>query len=41
VTPSVSWNVTPTFISLDVWPPNSPDLNPVDYKVWGVMQHRI
>jgi len=19
----------------DLWPPNSPDLNPVDYKIWG------
>jgi len=26
---------TPAFISPDLWPPNSPDLNPVDYKVWG------
>jgi len=24
---------TPAFISLDLWPPNSPDLNPVDYKI--------
>jgi len=32
---------TPAFISPDLWPPNSPDLNPVDYKVWGVMQDRI
>ena len=24
----------------DVWPPNSPDLNPMDYGVWGeVMRH--
>ena len=29
---------TPAFISPDLWPPNSPDLNPVDYKIWGVMQ---
>jgi len=21
----------------DDWPPNSPDLNPLDYHVWGVM----
>jgi len=30
---------TPHFIgpSSDVWPLNSPDLNQVDYKVWGVM----
>jgi len=25
----------------DLWPPNSPDLNPVDYKIWGVMQQRV
>ena len=24
----------------DLWPSNSPDLNPVDYKVWGVVQQR-
>ena len=23
---------TPDFIGPDLWPPNSPDLNPVDYK---------
>jgi len=23
------------------WPPNSPDLSPVDYKIWAVMQHRV
>ena len=32
---------TPDFISPDLWPPNSPDLNPVDYKFWGVMQQRV
>jgi len=26
---------TPDFISLDLWPPNSRDPNPVDYKIWG------
>jgi len=25
--------VTPAFIRPDLWPPNSPDLNPVDYKI--------
>jgi len=32
---------TPAFISPNLWPPNSPDLNPVDYKIWGVMQDRV
>ena len=32
----------PRFIGPDLWPPpNSPDLNPVDYKVSGVMQERV
>jgi len=26
---------TPGFISPDLWPPNSPDLNPVDYRIWA------
>jgi len=31
---------TPDFIPPEVWPPNSPDLNPVDYSitVWTVVQ---
>jgi inhibitor of nuclear factor kappa-B kinase subunit alpha len=32
---------TPAFIPPTVWPPNSPDLNPVDYKIWGVLQERV
>jgi len=32
---------TPDFISSDQWPPNSPDMNPVDYKIWSVMQERV
>ena len=31
----------PDFISPDQWPPNSPDMNPVDYKIWAVMQERV
>lgn len=27
----------PDFITKDQWPPNSPDLNPLDYHVWGAM----
>jgi len=29
------------FIGPDLWPPNSPDLNLVDYKVRDVMQQRV
>ena len=32
---------TPAFISPDLWPPNRPDLNPVNYKICGVMQDRV
>jgi len=31
----------PDFISPDQWPPSSPDMNPMDYKIWAVMQHRV
>ena len=27
----------PDFVAKDQWPPNSPDLNPLDYHVWGAM----
>ena len=27
----------PDFIFPDQWPPNSPDMNSVDYKIWAVM----
>ena len=27
----------PDFIRKDEWPPNSPDLNPMDFCVWGMM----
>ena len=32
---------TPEFISPSLWPPNSPDLNPIDYKLWGILQDRV
>ena len=32
---------TPDFIAPDMWPPNSPDLNPVDYSIWSVMQQHV
>ena len=31
----------PDFISPSLWPPNSPDLNPVDYKIWSLVQERM
>ena len=31
---------TPQFITPLVWPPNSPDLNPVDYSVLSVLQEK-
>src|SRR6218665_3173034 len=30
----------PEIIEKDRWPPNSPDLNPIDYHVWGTMLER-
>jgi len=32
---------TPDFIPPDLWPPCSPDLNPVDYKICGCMQQCV
>jgi hypothetical protein len=34
---------TPDFIGPDLWPANSPDLNPVevDCRIWGLMQERV
>jgi len=32
---------TPDFILPSLWPPNSPDLNPVDYRVWGMAQECV
>jgi len=29
------------FITPDLWPPNSPGLNPVDYLICGVLQERV
>ena len=33
--------VTPDFIPPSLWPSSSPDLNPVDYAIWGIMQERV
>jgi len=32
---------TPDFIPPTLWPLNSPDINPVDYKIWGTLQQRV
>ena len=32
---------TPDFISPDQWPPNSPDMNPLEHKIWAVMKERV
>jgi len=32
---------TPEFTAPNLWPPNRPDLNLVDYGVWGLMQERV
>jgi len=32
---------TPDFIAPDMWPPNSPHLNPVDYAIWSIMQQCV
>ena len=31
----------PEFIEPEHWPPNSPDLNPVDYSVLGALQQMV
>ena len=31
----------PEFIEPKNWPPNSPDLNPVDYAAWGALQQMV
>jgi len=32
---------TPNFLAHNLWPPDSPYLSPVNYKIWAVMQHRV
>jgi len=32
---------TTDFIEPGMWPPNSPDFNPVDYAIWSVIQQRV
>ena len=30
-----------TLLQPNMWPPNSPDLNPVDYCVWSAMERNV
>ena len=32
---------TPEFIGKDDWPPQSPDLNPMDYHVWDSLSEKL
>ena len=31
----------PSFIEKDNWPPNSPDLNRLDYSIWDELVHTV
>nr|pir hypothetical protein C27H2.1 - Caenorhabditis elegans [Caenorhabditis elegans] len=31
----------PDFIAFNQWPPSSPDLNPMDYSVWSVLEAKV
>ena len=31
----------PGFITREEWPPNSPDLNPLDFSIWGIMKAKV
>jgi len=32
---------TPNFLVPNLWPPNNPDLSPVDYEIWAAMQRSV
>jgi len=34
-------HATPDFITPALWKANSPDLNPVEYQIWGKLQERV
>ena len=40
-TPNFLRDKTPDFISLQEWTPHSPDLNPLDYSVWDILQELV
>ena len=30
-----------SFLTKDLWPANSPDLNPLDFSIWGFMDEQL
>ena len=34
-------DATPSFIRKDEWPPQSPDLNPMDYAIWDSLKEKV
>ena len=41
-TARTQWSIyAPDFIEPDNWPPNSPDLNVLDYHVWSALQQKV
>jgi inhibitor of nuclear factor kappa-B kinase subunit alpha len=34
-------NNVPRFISTTQWPPKSPDANPLDFSVWGILESKV
>ena len=31
----------PTLLPPDMWPPQSPDLNPLDYGIWDILETKV
>ena len=31
----------PNILAPSLWPPTNPDLSPMDYEIWAVIQHRV
>ncbi|CAJ0924736.1 unnamed protein product, partial [Mesorhabditis belari] len=38
---SLALNQNWLFLTKDQWPANSPDLNPLDFSVWGFMEEQL
>ena len=41
MTPSWIQAHIPAFIGKDEWPARSPDLNPLDYSVWSILESKV